>query len=218
MELTTRWLSVDVSGWQWMSVDVSGCVNVIFVYQLSFSAYEHHSWLKTVHYMMQTVGVNCPAVQWNSLVLGEMPESVIRTICMIWLIKCQYWKRKTGIKRSEVMICLNDQATIAWLTPTRGVYQVTFSAYEFYWGLKKVHHMQSLNCKSQLSFSAMILPLPIGTREIFSWNNLKVSKLDKQAGNKKIQLKICLNDQATIAWFTSVRGVYHVSFSSSKLC
>ena len=53
-----QWMSVDgtyyqmiVSGWQWMAVDVSGCVNVIFVYQLSFSAYEHHSWLKTVHYM-----------------------------------------------------------------------------------------------------------------------------------------------------------------------
>ena len=45
-----------------------------------------------------------------------------------------------------------------------------------------------------------------------------MSKLDKQAGNKKIQLKICLNDQATIAWFTSIRGVYHVSFSTSKLC
>ena len=54
MELPTigcQWMSVDVSGYQWMSVDVSGCVNVIFVYQLSFSAYEHHSWLKTVHYM-----------------------------------------------------------------------------------------------------------------------------------------------------------------------
>ena len=45
-----------------------------------------------------------------------------------------------------------------------------------------------------------------------------MSKLDKQVGNKKIQLNICLNDQATIAWFTSIRGVYYVSFSSSKLC
>ena len=115
-----------------------------------------HDWRQSTTCNVQTVGVNCPAVQWNSLVLGELPESVIRTICMIWLIKCQYWKRKTGIKRSEVMICLNDQATIAWLTPTRGVYQVTFSAYEFYWGLKKVHHMQSPNRKSQLSCSAMI--------------------------------------------------------------
>ena len=140
-------------------------------------------------------------------------ESVNRSICMNGLKKCQYWRCKAGIRRSEVVICLNDQATIAWLTSTRGVYQVTFSAYEFYWGLKKVHHMQSPNCKSQLSCSAMI-----GARKLFSWNNLKVSKLDKQDGNKKIQLQICLNDQATIAWFTSIRGVYHVSFSSSKLC
>ena len=64
----------------------------------------------------------------------------------------------------------------------------------------------------------MVQPSPIGTREIFSWNALKVSKLDTQGGNKKIQLNICLNDQATIAWFTSIRGVYYVSFSSSKLC
>ena len=113
-------------------------------------------------------------------------ESVNRTICMNWFKKCQYWKCKPRITRSEVMICLNDQATIAWLTSTRGVYQVTFSAYEFYWGLKKVHHMQSPNCKSRLSCSAMIQPSPIGARKLFSWNNLKVSKLDKQGGIKKI--------------------------------
>ena len=46
-----QWMELPTIGCQWMSVDVSGCVNVIFVYQLSFSAYEHHSWLKTVHYM-----------------------------------------------------------------------------------------------------------------------------------------------------------------------
>ena len=45
MELSKQWMSVDVSGWnllpddcQWMAADGSGCVNVIFVYQLSFSA------------------------------------------------------------------------------------------------------------------------------------------------------------------------------------
>ena len=41
-----------------------------------------------------------------------------------------------------------------------------------------------------------------------------MSNLDKQAGNKKIQLKVCLNDQVTIAWFTSTRGVYEVSLFS----
>ena len=172
-------MSVDVSGYQWMSVDVSGCVNVIFVYQLSFSAYEHHSWLKTVHYMQCA---NCRSQPSFSAMKQpspeELPESVIRAICMNWLIKCQYWKCKPGIRRSEVVFCLNDQATIAWLT-TRGVFQVTFSAYKLYWGLKKVHYMQSPNCKSQLSCSAMVQPSPIGTREIFSWIAFKVSKLVK---------------------------------------
>ena len=82
---------------------------------------------------------------------------------------------------------------------------------------------KSTTCKVQTvkvncTASAMVQPSPIGTREIFSWNALKVSKLDQQAGNKKIHLKICPNDQATTAWFTSIRGVYFVSFSSSKLC
>ena len=163
-----HWMSVDVSGYQWMSVDVSGCVNVIFVYQLSFSAYEHHSWLKTVHYMQCA---NCRSQPSFSAMKqpspGELPESVIRAICMNWLIKCQYWKCKPGITRSEVMICLNDQATIAWLTSTRGVYQVTFSAYEFYSGLKKVHYMQSPNYKNQLTCSAMVKPSPTGIRNYF---------------------------------------------------
>ena len=113
-------------------------------------------------------------------------ESVKRTICMNWLKKCQYWKCMPGITRLEVQICLNDQATIAWLTSIRDVYEVTFSAYEFYWGLKNVHYMQSPNYKNQLTCSAMVKPSPIGARKLFSWNNLKVSKLDKQAEYKKI--------------------------------
>ena len=145
------------------------------VYEVSLSAYEIWLWLKIVHFMQ--------SANWSQLSCSTMKqpsprESVKRTICMNWLKKCQYWKCKPGIRRSEVVFCLNDQATIAWLT-TRGVFQVTFSAYKLYWGLKKVHYMQSPNCKSQLSCSAMVQPSPIGTREIFSWIAFKVSKLVK---------------------------------------
>ena len=68
--------------------------------------------------------------------------------------------------------------------------------------------MEYPNCKSQLSCSAMEQTSPRGIMELFSGIDLKVSKLDKQEEHKKIQTKICLDDQAVIAWFTSIRGVY----------
>ena len=68
--------------------------------------------------------------------------------------------------------------------------------------------MEYPNCKSQLSCSAMEQPSPRGIMELFSGIDLKVSKLDKQEEPKKIQTEICLDDQAVIAWFTSIRGVY----------
>ena len=40
--------------------------------------------------------------------------------------------------------CLNDQATIAWFTSTRGVYQVGFLAYKLYSGLMRVHFIDYL--------------------------------------------------------------------------
>ena len=40
--------------------------------------------------------------------------------------------------------CLNDQATIAWFTSTRGVYQVGFLAYKLYSGLMRVHFIEYL--------------------------------------------------------------------------
>ena len=78
----------------------------------------NYDWRQFTSCKVQTVGVNCPAVQWNSLVLGSQWTELFAWID--W--KSVNWKCKPFIRKSEVVICLYDQVTIAWLTSTRGVY------------------------------------------------------------------------------------------------
>ena len=52
--------------------------------------------------------------------------------------------KQDGVPEKQYKVCLNDQATIAWFTSTRGVYQVGFLAYKLYSGLMRVHFIEYL--------------------------------------------------------------------------
>ena len=75
-----------------------------------------------------------------------------------YLVHCKYslnyWQEniseapkldnQVGYPEMQSKSCLNDQATFAWFTSTRGVYQVGFFAYKLYSGLMRVHFIEYL--------------------------------------------------------------------------
>ena len=88
----------------------------------------------------------------------------------------------------------------------------------------------SFVCMTLVTVQHLIQPWKIDSHNLFYYlvhckyslyywqeNISEATKLDNPGGYPEMQSKGCLNDQATIAWFTSTRGVYQVGFLAYKL-